>query len=114
MKTDNFTKLLLTLIAINLTFITIKNIEIIPEAYANDPLNNYSFNTKTNYGLVPLNEDGSITVKLTSSDEIDVNITDISTSDELNVNIEDVDSWAYNNCNIPVKIENQPIKVKID
>ena len=46
-----------------------------------------------NYGLVPLNEDGSITVKLSASDEIDVNITDISTYDKLYVHLKSSESY---------------------
>jgi hypothetical protein len=46
----------------------------------------------TNYGLVPINEDGSITVKLSSSSVIDVNI-------------KKVDQFAFRFCKVPVEIE---------
>jgi hypothetical protein len=105
MKVDTFTKIVLTIIALNLTFFTVKNLDIIPKAYANEPVNNFGLNPNLNYGLVPLNDDGSVTVKLSSYDEIDVNITDISTSDKLNVVVKEVDTYAFSYCTVPVKIK---------
>jgi len=117
MKTDILTKILLGIIAINLTILTLSRLDIIIEVQASNLSN--TTNPVTNYGLVPLNEDGSVNVKLSSSDEIDVNITDISTSDNLNitvanvstmselpVSIEDVDNYAFDYCTVPVKIKN--------
>jgi hypothetical protein len=90
-KVDNYTKAILTIIAICLTVLTLKQFDIIPKAYANETKNNaMPFNT--NYGLVPINEDGSITVKLSSSSVIDVNI-------------KKVDQFAFRFCTVPVKIE---------
>ena len=40
MKADKFTKIVLTVIAVNLTILTLKNVDIIPKAYANEPLSN--------------------------------------------------------------------------
>lgn len=88
MKSDFYTKAVLTIIAICLTFITFQNVNVIPKAYASDAINASSGLVK-NYGLVPLNNDGSINVKVISS-EIDVNIVRISTSDELDVNIDEI------------------------
>ena len=66
------TNILLGIIAINLTLLTLIQLEIWPtKANANE------FNSNLNYGLVPLNEDGSINVKLSSSDVIDVNIDEV-------------------------------------
>ena len=58
-----------------------------------------------NYGLVPLNADGSIDVNIKSnSSTMDVNIVDISTSDELDVNIDEV--GGYSNYGIvPVEVK---------
>ena len=106
MKTDKFTKIVLAVIAVNLTILTVKNLDIIPKAYANKPSNNVEFTPNLNYGLVPLNEDGSINVRLSSSDQIDVNITDISTSDKLNVHLKSSDSYSLNYAG--------PIDVKMD
>ena len=71
----------------------------------------------TNYGLVPLNPDGSITVKLSAAQPLDVNIKNIdtydelrvdvysiSTSDELDVNLDEVGGgWISNGGPIKVK-----------
>lgn len=72
MKTDFYTKAVLTVIAICLTIIVFKQVDIIPNAYAETPKIN--FNTNMNYGLVPLNADGSIDVNVKSSSTMDVNI----------------------------------------
>jgi len=128
MKIDKYTKLILTIIAVNLTILTAAKLDVFPVLQAGEPLQIQNLN----YGLVPLNEDGSINVRLSNSEEIDVNITDISTSDELNVkltdigtddeikvnivniatsselkvSIEDVDQWAFESCTVPVKVQN--------
>jgi len=64
MKNTRFTtNTLLGIIAINLTLITLIQLDIFPpKVYANE---NTSMPINSNYGLVPLNEDGSIDVKLT-------------------------------------------------
>ena len=75
MKTKR-TNILLGIIAINLTLLTFIQLGIWPtKAHANelglDPL--------MNYGLVPLNEDGSIDVNVNSNSEtLDVNIEYLS------------------------------------
>ena len=68
MKTDRYTKTVLTIIAICLTIIVLKQVDIIPSAYAGTPTANLKNNM--NYGLVPLNADGIIDVNIVSS-EID-------------------------------------------
>jgi len=64
MNTARLKNIFLGIIAINLTLITLIQLEIFPpKAYASEtsqPIN-------TNYGLVPLNEDGSIDVNINSS-----------------------------------------------
>mgnify|MGYP000530191705 CR=1 FL=1 len=105
MKVDAFTKIVLAIIAINLSILTIKNLDIIPKANANEPASIMELPSNMNYGLVPLNEDGSISVKLSSYDEIDVNITNISTSDKLKVKIEEVDAFAFSFCTVPVEVQ---------
>ena len=103
MKIDTFTKFVLTVIAINLTILTVKNLDLIPKAYANEPTNKVELIPNNNYGLVPLNEDGSI----------DVNIKSFSTSSVMDVNIEEV--GGYNTYGeLEVKIKGQPIEVEID
>ena len=68
------TNILLGIIAINLTLLTLIQLEIWPvKANANELTSNL------NYGLVPLNEDGSINVNINSSTQIiDVNITEVN------------------------------------
>ena len=78
MKIDRFTKVILTVIAVNLTFQTLKDIEIIPKAYAEQPKFEKELLSNKNYGLVPLNADGSINVKLNYGEEINVNISSIN------------------------------------
>ncbi len=117
MKTDRLTKLLLMIIAINLSVIVLRDIRLGIPAYAND--GNFEVNgiQEKEYGLVPLNNDGSITVKLaaydelrvdivdiSTSDALNVDIDDISTSDELNINIDEIGGWSVYN-SIPVEIE---------
>ncbi len=93
MKTDFYTKAVLTVIAFCLTIIVLKQVDIIPNAFAGTPKSN--LNTNMNYGLVPLNADGSIDVNIKSnSSTVDVNIVDISTSDELDVNIDEVGGFS--------------------
>ena len=64
---------------VNLTLITLIQLEIFPpKAFANE-INTTTAPTNTNYGLVPLNEDGSIDVNINSSSAImDVNIYKIN------------------------------------
>ncbi|MEN7549440.1 hypothetical protein AAG747_16070 [Rapidithrix thailandica] len=90
MKVDKYTKVLLTVIAVNLSILTLKNLEIFPKAYANKPANTLKTPVNTNYGLVPLNEDGSITVRLSDYDKVNVNIVGIETDDEMEVNIDEI------------------------
>jgi len=55
---------------------------------------------------IPVNDDGSINVKIVSSDVIDVNIENISTRDKLNVNISELGGGFVR--------YNGPLNVKID
>jgi hypothetical protein len=102
-KVDIYTKSMLTVIAICLTIITINQLNLFPKAYAAESTN---ISSGAIYGLVPLNEDGSITVKLSSYDEIDVNIVGVSTSDELDVNIDEIGGgWVSHGGPISVEID---------
>ena len=76
MKHTRFTNTLLGIIAINLTLITLIQLDIFPsKAYANE---NTTMPLNTNYGLVPLNEDGSIDVNINSSNTtMDINLSSI-------------------------------------
>ncbi len=104
MKIDPFTKFVLTVIAVNLTLLTVKNLNIIPNLYANE-LTNKVETPYTKYGFVPLNEDGSINVKFSNDSEIDVNLVGIDTSDNLDVNLDEIGGGHVS--------YRGPIKVKI-
>ncbi len=68
MKTDLYTKTILTVIAVALTILALKNTSFINEAKADKS----NFNK---YASIPLNPDGSINVKLVS--DMDVNLKSI-------------------------------------
>jgi len=91
MKTDFYTKTVLTVIALCLTIIVLKQVDIIPKAYAGSSETNLT--PYINYGLVPLNEDGSIDVHI------------ISSSNKIDVNIEEVGGWWVGGSKLPVKID---------
>ena len=76
MKTDTYTKIILTVIAVNLTVITLK--PLISPAAANAAVNDKQAASSQAYGLVPVNKDGSINVKLNAADPIDVTIVGIN------------------------------------
>lgn len=81
MKTDTYTKFILTLIAICLLIIVMKEINFFSAAYANNTEKKQDFTN--NYGLVPLNEDGSINVRLNYGDYIDVRLRGIDEAPNL-------------------------------
>lgn len=97
MKIDKLTKVLIAVIAVNLTYQTVKDIRFGTSSFAVD--SEYEMPT-VNYGMVPLNADGSISVRLAEYDRLDVNIVDISTSDLLNVNLKDINTSDELNVNI--------------
>jgi hypothetical protein len=82
---DRYTKAVLTVIAACLVINTIKDTNILPKAYAADAPALPA--PKPSYALVPLNPDGSITVKNINTTPTDVNIVGIRTSDELDINV---------------------------
>ncbi len=73
-----------------------RDINIIPAAYANE--------VASSTAMIPLNPDGTITVRMAPNEEVHVDITSISTSDELEVNIEEVNGRSIYDA-IPVEIE---------
>lgn len=121
MKTDLYTKTILTVIAVCLSLNLIQELEIIPSAYASGS----SFDaTKVSqeYALVPISDANTMDVRIVdintydelnvnlksvdTYDEVKVNIKSIETSDELDVNIDEVGGMWVNN--------GGPIRVKID
>lgn len=120
MKTDLYTKSILTIIAICLSISVVQQLDVIPNAYAADTETNPEIETQ--YRLVPINEFETMDVRIVdintydelnvnlksvdTYDEVRVNIKSIDTSDELDVNIDEIGgSWVTNGGPIKVKIE---------
>ena len=91
MKVDFYTKSVLTVIASCLLILVIKDVNIVRKAHASPT------KSSSSYGLVPVNEDGSINVRWNDHQSIDVNIANISTSEELNINIEEIGGGYLSN-----------------
>jgi hypothetical protein len=90
MKIDLYLKSVLTVIAVCLTINVLKDFDIIPKAYANEPIKNQpNLLPNKNYGLIPVNEDGTIDVNIKSSTTMDVDIAEISTWDKMRVIIKE-------------------------
>ena len=120
MKTDLYTKSILTIIAICLSVIVVQQLDIIPKAYATG--NEITPELETQYRLVPINEFDTMDVRIVdintydelnvnlksvdTYDEVKVNLKSIDTSDELDVNIDEIGGgWVTNGGPIKVKIE---------
>jgi len=91
MKTDLYTKTILTIIAICLTINVIKEFEIIPKAHASKN----AIETAKDYKLVPISENNTLDVRIVdidTYDKLDVNLKSIETYDELKVNINTIDT----------------------
>ena len=121
MKSDTYTKVILTVIAVCLTVNTTMKLELVPSAYANNDLN--ELKPHNQFGLVPLNEDGLVEVSIKdvntydelyvnlrgvdTSEEVKINIKSIDTSDELDVNIDELGgSWLNPGGPLKVQIQN--------
>lgn len=120
MRTDNYTKVILTLIAICLTINVVKGVDWIPTATASEK--NSIPEILTKYQLVPLSEMNTMDVRIVdinTYDELNVNIKSIDSYDEMKVNIKGIDTQDELDVNIDevggsfVSIGG-PIKVKID
>ncbi len=120
MKTDRYTKTILTIIAVCLTINLVKEFNIVPSVYASE--NKNTTEASTEYRLVPLNENSTMDVRIVdintydelnvnlksvdTYDEVKVNIKSIDTSDELDINIDEIGgSWVTNGGPLRVKIE---------
>ena len=71
MKKDSTIKILLGIIAINLSIMSISQLDLIPKSYAN---NQQTTIKAQEFGIVPINEDGTISVRLENSEVMDVNV----------------------------------------
>ncbi len=121
MKTDSYTKSVLTIIAVCLSLITFKQYDLIPALYANSA-DGISNKDSFEYRLVPISDMNTLDVRIVdintydelnvnlksvdTYDEVKVNIKSIDTSDELDVNIDEVGgSWLTSGSSIPVTIK---------
>jgi hypothetical protein len=81
MKLDLYSKSVLTVIAICLTINVLKDFDILPKAYAGENKPNVESKLNLlpnkNYGLIPVNTDGTIDVNIKSSTVMDVNIDEV-------------------------------------
>src|SRR5688572_33033761 len=104
MKTDKYTKIILTIIAFCLVVNMLDKFDIMPKAYASEaiPIPMSPETEPAKYGLVPLNKDGSINVTIKKAETMDVNIVGIRTFDEFDVNIDEVGGMSVYDA-IPVK-----------
>ena len=94
MKKDIYFKVLLTIIAVNLTLLSLTQLNVFSSANAEE-----NFRNNMEYRLIPANPDGSINVRLPDN--------------VISVKLEDVDPYAFNYCTVPVEIEEQPVEVNI-
>ncbi|MEM0999021.1 MAG: hypothetical protein AAGN35_18320 [Bacteroidota bacterium] len=116
MKSDLYTKAILTVIALCLVLLVVDKIDLMPKAYAG-----YDY-SKAEYGLVPLNEDGTVSVRveaISPNEVMDVNIKDIDTYDLMKVSIKDIETSDELSVNIDEiggssVSSGGPIKVKMD
>lgn len=88
MQTDLYSKIILTIIAFCLVIIVIRDIEFIPKANANS----IESLPDTRYGLVPINDDGSINVRINQGSLVDVRLIGIDEAldlswDPISVNV---------------------------
>jgi len=88
MKTDHYTKIVLTVIAICLTINIVKEFGLIPSAYANEGISHNEVKT------FPTN----------ATQVMDVRIVDINTSKEMNVNLKNVSTYD------PIKVNVKKIE----
>jgi len=91
MKPDFYTKTVLTIIAVALVILVIENTTMVNQAKADKA----NFNK---FATVPINDDGSINVKL-SSDEMDVNVKSIGGSSvygALPINLKEISGSSFN------------------
>jgi len=116
MKTDLYTKTVLTIIAVCLTINIVQQLNIIPSVYASEKENpatlDFSpFTEIIDVRIVDINTYDELNVNIKSVDtydELKVNIKSIDTSDELDVNIDEVGgSWINSGGPIPVTIRQQ-------
>lgn len=109
MKTDRYTKVILTVIAVCMVVNIIEKFDFTAKAYAAEGESKITapdLPEPQKYGLVPMNPDGSISVTMKTVAPMDVNVVGIRTSDNLdvNVNLEKIGGYSTYG-EIPVKVK---------
>lgn len=112
MKTDLYTKTILTVIAISLTFTVLKDYQLIPSAYANS--NETERDSRSHISEEITDFDNYRLVKMSDLTTMDVRIVDISTYDELNVNIKSIDSYDELKVNLKSIETSDELDINID
>ncbi|MGO3184043.1 MAG: hypothetical protein ACTIJ9_14550 [Aequorivita sp.] len=117
MKTDTYTKSILTIIAICLTINVVKDFNIIPSAYANE--SEKTSDIPNGYKIVPENDVMDVRlVNINTTDKLNVNLKGVDTYDALKVNVDKIEtkdplnvnlfslggSWVSNGGPLPVKV----------
>ncbi len=111
MKTDLYTKTILTIIAFCLVVNIVKEVDLIPSAYALDPIENPNMieSNVMDVRIVDINTYDELNVNLngvSTSEELKVNLKRIETTDELDVNLDEIGGgWVNHSGPIPVKIQ---------
>lgn len=112
MKTDTYTKVILTIIAVALTVQVVKDFNIIPKAYATANkhilLPSHAATNTLDVRIVDINTYDALNVTLkdiNTTDNLNVNLRRIETSDELDVNLDEIGgAWVPNGG--PIKVSN--------
>lgn len=122
MKTDLYTKSVLTIIAVCLSMLTLQQFDFIPTAHAAREEINANIDSNSSYRLIPIDALNTIDVRIVdinTYDELNVNLKSVDTYDELKVNIKSIDTqdeldvnideiggnWVSSGGPIPVKIQ---------
>ena len=112
MKTDLYTKTILTIIAITLTFTVLKDYQLIPSAFANS--NEIESVSRSHISEEITDFEKYRLVKMSDVNTMDVRIVDITTYDELNVNIKSIDSYDELKVNIKSIETSDELDINID
>lgn len=109
MKTDTYTKAILTIIAICLTVNVVKDFNIFPSAYALENTKLEPLNSVIDVRLVDINTNDKLNVNLKNIDtydELKVNINKIDANNVLDINIKEVGgSWLTGGGAVPVQLK---------
>ena len=112
MKTDLYTKSILTIIAVALTLTVLKDYQLFPSAFANT--NETERISRSHISEEITDFENYRLVKMNDLNTMDVRIVDISTYDELNVNIKSIDSYDELKVNLKSIETTDELDINID